>query len=266
MSSIPKLLKLKDYVTLIGTTSGLIALICATIGSREWLSMGFFLVTVAVGTDMMDGYIARKTGTVNQIGKELDSLSDSMTFGICPAILTFQAYKTGTAYDIILLIGVVCFALGGILRLARFNISESHGYTGVPTPMSALLLITFFYTNYFLAFALGGGMLAGGLTYPFWEPVYYITPFLCILIGWTNITTYITFEEKGKKQYYMAAFFAPFTVVLAIIGIMNPGFVLSIVAFIFFISVFLLSMIYVLSGFYTKYKKGKEKKEPVLAD
>jgi len=261
MSSLPKLLKLKDYVTLIGTTCGIIALVCATIGTREWISMGFFLVVIAVGTDMMDGYIARKTGTVNEIGKELDSLNDSLTFGICPAILSFQAYKTGTAYDILLLIGVICFALGAILRLARFNISEDLGYTGVPTPMSALLLITFFYFNYFFAFALGGGFYGAGLTYPFLSITYYIAPFLCILIGWMSITTFITFREHAKFEYYLLGAFAPVTIVLGIIGLIDPGFSLSIIACIFFISAFLLELGYLLSGLITKFKEKKEKKE-----
>ena len=156
MTSIPKLLKIKDYVTLCGTTVGIIALLCAVIGTRDFLSLGFFLVSISLGTDLLDGYIARKTETVNDFGIELDSLSDSLTFGIAPSVLTFQAFRTGEIYDIVLIIGCVCFALGAILRLARFNISDRIGYTGVPTPLSALFLIAFFYANYFYAFALGG--------------------------------------------------------------------------------------------------------------
>ena len=92
MTSIPKLLKLKDYITLTGTTLGILALICAVIGSRFFISWGFFLITISLGTDLLDGYIARKTGTVNKFGIELDSLSDSLTFGIAPAVLIYQAF------------------------------------------------------------------------------------------------------------------------------------------------------------------------------
>ena len=118
--TIPSLLKIKDYVTLIGTTLGIIALICGSFGARDAISLGFFLLSITLGTDLIDGYIARKTGTVNEMGKELDSLSDSLTFGIAPAVLSFQAFKTGTFFDVILIIGCICFALGAILRLARF--------------------------------------------------------------------------------------------------------------------------------------------------
>ena len=146
--SIPKLLKLKDYITLIGTTLGILALICALMnayyGIRELLSLGFFFISLSLGTDMVDGYIARKTKTMNEMGKELDSLSDSLTFGIAPAILIFQAFRTESIYDLVIIIGSICFAFGAVLRLARFNISKEPGYTGVPTPISAYLMIAYF--------------------------------------------------------------------------------------------------------------------------
>ncbi len=215
-STIPSLLKIKDYVTLTGTTIGIIALICGSFGARDAVSLGFFLVSITLGTDLIDGYIARKTGTVNEIGKELDSLSDSLTFGIVPAVLTFQAFKTGTIYDYILIIGCICFALGAVLRLARFNIIADPGYTGVPTPVSCLLMIGYFYSNYFHAFALGG------LNHPFLDFSYYFAPFLLIFIGWLNITTHIKFGEKGKSVYVIFILFAPLSPIFGLIGILNP--------------------------------------------
>jgi len=67
MTSIPKLLKLKDYITLSGTTMGILALICAVIGTRYFISLGFFFVAISLGTDLLDGFVARKTGTVNTV-------------------------------------------------------------------------------------------------------------------------------------------------------------------------------------------------------
>jgi len=253
-STIPSLLKLKDYVTLIGTTLGIIALICGSFGTRYALSLGFFLLSITLGTDLIDGYIARKTGTVNNMGKELDSLSDSLTFGIVPAVLSFQAFKTGTIYDFILIIGCICFALGAILRLARFNIMENPGYTGVPTPVSCLLMIGFFYSNYFYAFAYGG------LNYPFLDLAIYIVPFLLAFIGWLNITTYIKFGEKGKSVYVMFILFAPLSPIFGIIGILNPNFIVSIiVAMVFLIfSVLLIGWVLLHSFILSLLKKRKE--------
>ncbi len=245
MSSIPKLLKLKDYITLIGTSLGIIALICACIGSREFLSLGFFLISLALGVDLIDGYIARKTNTVNEIGRELDSLSDSLTFGITPAILTFQAFKMGGIFDIFIIIGAICFALGAILRLARFNISEVPEYTGVPTPVSALLIIAFFYANYFYAFAMGD----------FLELASYLIPFIMILIGWFNITTYISFGEKDRTIYLTFIIVAPLCPILGIIGILNPNFLTSIIISIFFLCSFLLGIAIIIRGFLLHFKR-----------
>ena len=251
MSSIPKLLKLKDYVTLTGTTLGIMALCCAVIGRRDFISLGFFFVTISVGTDLIDGYIARKTGTANDMGRELDSLSDSLTFGIAPAVLTFQAFRTGGPYDFILLIGSIIFAWGAILRLARFNITEAEGYIGVPTPLSALLLINFFYLNYFFAFAYGGGGLRG-IMYPMPEISYYIIPIIMIFIAYCNITIRISFTEKGKFVYNMFMVFAPVCPILGVIGALNPNFVLSMVVFAFFLSAFLIELVIIIIGFFKK--------------
>ena len=254
MTSIPKLLKLKDYITLSGTTMGLLAVICAVIGTRYFLSLGFFFVAISLGTDLLDGYVARKTETVNKFGIELDSLSDSLTFGIAPSALAFQTFKTGTMFDIILIIGCICFALGAILRLARFNITteESPGYIGVPTPLSALLLIVFYGANYFYAFALGG------IDHPFPEVSLYIAPFLMILIGWFNITTHISFGEKGKKVYIIVLILAPLGPIFAIIGAMNPDFTVSIIISVVFLGGFLLLLAFIISGFLKKPTKDME--------
>jgi CDP-diacylglycerol--serine O-phosphatidyltransferase len=245
MSSIPKLLKLKDYITLIGTSLGIIALVCACIGLVEFLSLGFFLITITLGTDMIDGYIARKTKTVNEMGKELDSLSDSLTFGIAPAVLAFQSFKTGSFYDFFIIIGSICFAIGAMLRLARFNISEESGYTGVPTPISALILITYFYSNYFYSLAMGNFLLLSS----------YLAPVIMVLIGWFNITTYIHFGPKDKGTYILFLIVAPLCPIFGIIGISSPNFLVSITVSIFFLSFFLLLIVFILRGFFIRPKK-----------
>ncbi|MFW9990156.1 MAG: CDP-alcohol phosphatidyltransferase family protein [Candidatus Odinarchaeota archaeon] len=253
--SIPKLLKLKDYITLVGTTLGIIALICATIGTREFLSLGFFLISITLGTDLIDGYIARKTNTKNEMGKELDSLSDSLTFGVLPAVLTYQTFKTRSFFDIILIIGVICFAFGAILRLARFNISKNPGYVGLPTPVSALILITFFYANFFYALAMGD------IDYPFLEISYYSIPFFLILIGWFNITTYIHFREKDKTIYIIFIIFAPLCPIFGVIGISSPNPIISIFASLFFLGAFILVFLLIIRGFllyFIKTSKGKK--------
>ncbi|MHA1196597.1 MAG: CDP-alcohol phosphatidyltransferase family protein [Promethearchaeota archaeon] len=258
MSSIPKLLKLKDYITLVGTTLGIIALACGAIGTRDIISLGFFLISLTLGTDIIDGYIARKTNTVNEIGKELDSLSDSLTFGIAPAVLSFQGFKSGTLYDIVLLIGCICFALGAILRLARFNISDKVGYTGVPTPLSALLIILFFYANYFNALAYGG------ISIPFSPIAIYSIPFILAAIGWLNITTHISFGEKSKRTYVVIIIIAPLCPIFGIIGLLNIYTIVNMIVSFIFLGSFFGLLGYFMYGFYIKCKTGREKSKDKL--
>ena len=252
MSSIKilNLLKLKDYITLIGTTLGIIAIICACMGTRAYISLGFFLISITLGTDLIDGYVARKTKTVNEIGKELDSLSDSLTFGIAPAILTFQAFRTNTIYDIVIIIGALFFVFGAILRLARFNISEVPGYTGLPTPISALILITYFYANYFFAFGMGGNN-----NYPFLVFTSYLIPVFMVFFAWFNVTTFIRFSEKDKIVYVVFIIIAPLCPIFGIIGILNPNFYVSMGLAIFFLASFLLALILIIRGFFLHFRR-----------
>ena len=242
MASIPKLLKLKDYFTLAGTTMGIVALIAGTIGNRGSISFGFFLTSFCFGTDLIDGYIARKTGTVNEMGKHLDSLSDSLTFGIVPALLTYMAFRTGQGYDIMLILGCILFALAAILRLARFNLSTEKGYSGVPTPLSALLVILYYFANYYYVIA------SGDVNAPFPEFSYYFIPFGLILIGWMNITTFIKFKEKSRTTYIIVMILAPLSPIFGFIGVSNPPTLLAFLISLFFIISFFGFIIWVLIG------------------
>ena len=240
MSSIPKLLKFKDYVTLSGTILGVIALILAGIGNRGTISLGFFLISFCMGIDLIDGYIARKTGTVNEMGKHLDSLSDSLTFGITPALLTYMAFSTGQWFDSILLMGCILFVLGAILRLARFNLSIEKGYSGLPTPLSALLVLIFYFANYYLVIA------SGDINAYFPELSYYFIPFGLILLAWLNITTFIKFKEKSRTTYIVVIIFGPLSPILGIIGVSNPPALLAFLIFLFFIISFFSFIIWIL--------------------
>ena len=110
------------------------------------------------------------------------------------------------------------------------------------------MIITFYYANYFYAFGIGG------FTYPFPEISYMLIPLIMGLIGWFNITTHIQFGEKGKKIYNAVIILAPLCPILGIIGLLNPGFFISITIAIFFLASFLILLGYVIIGFFLKIK------------
>lgn len=259
--SVFDLLKIKDYITITGTSLGVLALIFGAIGGRAGISWGFFLIAFTIGTDLLDGYIARKTNTVNEIGIQLDSLNDSLTFGIAPAVLSYLAFRTGEIYDIFIIVGSVVFALGGVLRLARFNISKSEGYTGVPTPMSGLVLLNFFYANYFYAvFASGGGN--AGIIYPFPTISYYLIPVIMIFIGWSNITTHIKFGKKGKSVYILFIIFAPLCPTFGIIGILYPTVLVGLIVSVIFFGFVSLLIGYIILGLFRTLIRSNKKNIP----
>ncbi len=244
MSKIADLLKLKDYVTLTGTSLGIIAVSLVTIGGRAFVSLGFFLLAFTFLTDLLDGYLARHTGTINEMGKQLDSLNDSLTFGIAPAVLIFKSFSTGllNIYDYMLLVSCIIFALGGVLRLARFNISQDKEYTGVPTPLSALVILTFFYANYFFAVATYDAGL--GDAFPLFSQIAIVI--IMIFLGWSNITVHLKMgkKDKDKNIYITFIVFAPLCPIFAIIGILNPIALISII-----VSIIFFSFVFIIIGF-----------------
>lgn len=110
-----------------------------------WLA--FALLPLALVADVLDGYVARRTGRQSVLGADLDSLADVISFGAAPAVLAFALGLDG-GWDVpVLLFFVAC----GISRLARYNATHdtltdaSTGkvryYEGTPIPTSLLLVL-----------------------------------------------------------------------------------------------------------------------------
>ena len=98
----------------------------------------FSLIYLSIIFDSLDGYVARKTGTVSDFGAELDSISDVVSFGVAPAYLLYNNFESNLA-----LVSAIIFCLCGALRLARFGILNVKGFIGLPIPAGALLLAGF---------------------------------------------------------------------------------------------------------------------------
>ena len=96
----------------------------------------------AVVLDMLDGRIARLTGTTSEFGVEFDSMADIISFGMAPAILSFQwglsaLGRLGWAAGFL-------FVAAAAMRLARFNIQSGSGgdkryFVGMPSPAAAAI-------------------------------------------------------------------------------------------------------------------------------
>jgi CDP-diacylglycerol--serine O-phosphatidyltransferase len=132
--------QIANLITLANLSLGGFAIIYAL---QENLRLSLLLIFLAALADRFDGMIARKLNIESDLGKQLDSMSDIISFGIAPALLLYQGIihefgGPGTFFTI--------FYIGcGAYRLARFNITECNGYfTGLPIT-AAGCLITFSY-------------------------------------------------------------------------------------------------------------------------
>ena len=135
--------------------------------SRVYLSC--LLIVLAAILDRYDGKIARLLGIESEFGKQLDSLCDLISFGIAPAVISWQlhgAYLTGPWRPIGYLVAVL-FPLAGAFRLARFNLTmDTTSFQGVPITLAGSLLILFslLETNLMFRGTFGrGNLIAAGV-------------------------------------------------------------------------------------------------------
>jgi CDP-diacylglycerol--serine O-phosphatidyltransferase len=109
-------------------------------------------IALSAVVDYFDGFLARLLGSSSEMGKQLDSLADLVSFGVAPSLIAYQFLKLSLAQDIdglsaswLQLMPVFILPCAAAFRLARFNISapSSSGFTGVPVPAVGLLFASF---------------------------------------------------------------------------------------------------------------------------
>ncbi|HEY6418285.1 MAG TPA: CDP-diacylglycerol--serine O-phosphatidyltransferase [Candidatus Binataceae bacterium] len=126
-------------ITSLGLLAGFYSVVSALEGHFELAAV---LIVVAFICDGLDGRVARASRTSSQFGIEYDSLSDVVTFGVAPAILTYSwaLRPIGTIGVAVAGFFVVCAAL----RLARFNVQtgsiDKRRFVGLPVPGAAVMI------------------------------------------------------------------------------------------------------------------------------
>ncbi len=134
---------LPNMFTLIGVCIGLSSIKFAFDGN---FTLSIIAIIVAAIIDGLDGRIARLIQGTSKVGKELDSLTDVISFGVAPAFIMYfwKLNELGRIGWLICLIYVVCVAL----RLARFNVNSGkepswrdNFFEGVPSPAGGVLVL-----------------------------------------------------------------------------------------------------------------------------
>lgn len=153
-----------NYFTLLNLVFGCIAIILILqpvnsilllqsgeliIQSPERLILASLFIFAAGVVDFFDGFVARLMKVSSEMGKQLDSLSDVVTFGVAPSLIMYQLLrmsflKSESALDtsVIYLLPALLIACCAAWRLAKFNIDVRQATTffGVPTPITAMVV------------------------------------------------------------------------------------------------------------------------------
>ena len=157
------LLSYADIATLTSAFLGFLAITYIVDGSVASFTVALIILPICAIVDGMDGALARRFGTKHEYGKYLDSISDSICFGIAPSILVYSMYydiEKGPALDfinddlefnfrynidnLVAITASLMIALLSILRLARFTRGtqgENKYFSGLPAPGLAMFIV-----------------------------------------------------------------------------------------------------------------------------
>src|SRR5437764_11123240 len=118
----------------------------------EKIALGALFIFGAAIIDFLDGFLARLFKASSEMGKQLDSLSDVVSFGVAPGIILYQLLRISYAQEengldtsFVLLLPAFLFTAAVAWRLAKFNIStdQKHSFRGIPSPAAGLLVASF---------------------------------------------------------------------------------------------------------------------------
>lgn len=133
-----------NLITICNMAFGGAAIMATLNGSYSYSILFIF---IAAFLDRYDGKVARKFNQESELGKQLDSMGDVISFGVAPALLIYGLVLTD--FGIAGMAMAVLFISCGALRLARFNVMDSTGYfVGLPiTAAGTLVTFMALFTN-----------------------------------------------------------------------------------------------------------------------
>lgn len=151
-----------NLFTLCNLCCGCIAIVFAFEGNLVWSA---YAIGIACAFDFLDGLVARALNVNSEIGKQLDSLADMVSFGLVPGMIIFQLLKTSISqynnrevfnpesngymhHDNVLLMMIpyvgFLITIFSAIRLAKFNLDTRQGdsFIGLPTPANTIFILS----------------------------------------------------------------------------------------------------------------------------
>ena len=141
--------QIPNIITLLNLISGSISIVFALEGN---LTVAAWFIGIAAVFDFFDGFSARMLHVSSEIGKELDSLADVISFGLAPGMILYILLSNSVSIPEIIIAGrnivpFVAFLIPALsaYRLAKFNLDErqTDSFIGLPTPANALMIASF---------------------------------------------------------------------------------------------------------------------------
>ena len=131
-----------NVLTLLNLLLGTVAIIAV---SLDWIPQALILMGICLVADILDGAIARKLKISDELGIQLDSLADVVSFGVLPGVMIFymgSRYGAGELSQTGIAILAAMNAASAGLRLARFNVDERSRkyFWGMATPAGGMLI------------------------------------------------------------------------------------------------------------------------------
>jgi CDP-diacylglycerol--serine O-phosphatidyltransferase len=142
--------QLPNFLTLSNLLMGMLAIIAMT---NALVTTALLLMLGSLIADVFDGYLARKLGVADELGVQLDSLADVVTFGVLPALMLFfigARYGDGSINQQTIAFFAAILAVSAGLRLGRFNI-DTHPrsyFRGLATPAGGIMVAAWLWAQY----------------------------------------------------------------------------------------------------------------------
>lgn len=132
--------QIPNTLTCLNLLSGMLGIYFVLEGN---INFGAYFIFIAALFDFLDGFLARILKVNSEIGKELDSLADLVTFGVLPSFVLFKMINQNATLGYLPFF-VFIVGIFSAIRLAKFNVDtrQSDRFIGLPTPANALLIST----------------------------------------------------------------------------------------------------------------------------
>ena len=190
-TNIQNFIATSDIISLLNMSSGFLSILCSI---NNYFELSAILMIIAIMFDSTDGWVARKANRDDSLGfgKNIDSLSDVVSFGVAPAVFIYTSINTTSIpLQILVILVSLLIVVCGVLRLTRYNVIADHvktsDFIGFPIPGISFIIATYYLSglyNSYLALILSiivSILMISNVKYPKFSNIPLIS-ISCILI------------------------------------------------------------------------------------